>query len=181
MKKKNGGNGTDPALKYNWREFHPAASDSRGHGPVIQVKVPTNVAAQMSTVVNSKKFPYEGVSQLIRHAILRHLEWLEDQEEVPSVLGIIKAMDEIVQNEECVQGTERLYEKVRELVEKNERENDPRAVRESVRLIGSLRGKLQDMPEGYWKDKIMERFDEDYSEMVRLCPRVSLKVLGDEE
>jgi len=178
IKNHNGHNGgkpdPDPTIKYSWREFHPAATDSRGHGPSVAVRFPNDVMAQISVIVTTHKFPYETNAQLIRHAVMRHMEWLKDQEPVPSVLGVLKAMGRALLEEECNKEREKVYERIREVMERNEKEQDPEAMKENLRLVADIVDMLEDMPEGYWKEKIKRKFKRDYVDVLKRCHKVPL-------
>ena len=61
-------------------EFKTPASDSRGHSEKLnQIRVPGQVAARLSEVVESGiwKGYYKRVTDVQRHALVRHLKWLD--------------------------------------------------------------------------------------------------------
>ena len=61
-------------------EFKTPASDSRGHSEKLsQVRVPGQIAAQLTNVVESGvwKGYYKHITDVQRHAIIRHLKYLD--------------------------------------------------------------------------------------------------------
>lgn len=69
---------------YDARSFYTQSSDSKGHHAKIQVKIPTNIAGEISRLVQSGVIPeYDTAQALIRDAIVHRLhavnEWIKDE------------------------------------------------------------------------------------------------------
>ena len=79
-----GTNWTTSSDGYDARSFYTQSSDSKGHHAKIQVKVPTNIAGEISRLVQSGVIPeYDTAQALIRDAIIHRLhhvnEWIKDE------------------------------------------------------------------------------------------------------
>ena len=75
--------------------FRVPASDAKGHSISKSFRVMPVLSNAMSVMLNSRAFPYKKESELIRHALVRHIKWLESIGDVPSVSGEVEAMAEI--------------------------------------------------------------------------------------
>jgi len=86
-------------------DFYVPAKDERGHADTFTFKLDPRYSAQISKMVQHPALPYESNSDLIRHAIKNHLEWLDRVVENPPVssYSIIRAT-EFMQAELHIQG-----------------------------------------------------------------------------
>jgi len=53
------------------------APNRHGHSADLGFKVPPETKSKVEEIVESRAFPYVSVSHLMRHALWRHLNWLE--------------------------------------------------------------------------------------------------------
>ena len=84
------------------KDFLVPASDVRGHSARLQFRVHPGHAQQIDSVVAAKHFPYRSRGDLYRHALTRHLKWLEaiGADGIPSVIQHVEVIMEIVRAEE---------------------------------------------------------------------------------
>ena len=53
------------------------AQNRHGHSADLGFRVPPEMKSKVEEIVESRAFPYVSVSHLMRHALWRHLQWLE--------------------------------------------------------------------------------------------------------
>ena len=77
------------APKYDVTEFIIPVSDSKGHSTPIALRC-------QSRFIRARKYPYKTPSDILRHALYRHIHWLHEQEpECASTLVYLDAAVEI--------------------------------------------------------------------------------------
>ena len=83
------------------KHFLIPASDSKGKSAQVQFRVQPSHIRQLEVILQSRRFPYKTLSDMLRHAVVGHLKWLEMQKPDPdSMLWKILAMDEILKDQE---------------------------------------------------------------------------------
>ena len=130
-------------------EFLVPASDNKGHSERLWTRIQPGHERQMEIILRSKFFPYNSKGDITRHAIARHLQWLVGQGPIPSVLGQVDAIIEIMREEEFNRGFQEVLGRLMKSVEYH------MAKGESLRagaLIARVMSKVADMPEGQWKE-----------------------------
>jgi len=75
--------------------FQVPASDTKGHNTKLWFRLQPGHAQMIDRVVSSRKFPYRSQGDLLRHAILRHMHFLDALAPVPSVLAQVDAIIEV--------------------------------------------------------------------------------------
>ena len=137
-------------------DFIVPASDIKGHSSRFWGNMQPALDRQISVIVNSKWFPYKSKGDLIRHAIQRHLHWLETLAPFPSVMGQVDAILELVRDEqfnsEFADAIVKLTDQVARYVATNQL---PRAKSLVIRVMD----KIQGMPEGAWKDQYVSEIE----------------------
>lgn len=62
--------------KYDLQEFLVDSSDSKGHSTPLGTRCTYGQVRSVQELLATKKFPYKTTSDLLRHALYRHIEWL---------------------------------------------------------------------------------------------------------
>lgn len=133
-------------------EFCVPAQDQHGHSERIWTRIQEGYDREMDTIISSRMFPYKTKSDLIRHAVKRHLLFLNEVSPLPlqSVMGQAMAIEELMREEQYLQQftamTTRLHEMVNNYLANSE---DDKA----RSLVARVVAKINDMPESSWKDK----------------------------
>lgn len=146
-----------PRRRYDPKEFIWPASDDKGQSRKIWCRLPPMVEHQMEVIVASKKFPYTFTSDLVRHAIIRHLGWLLRMESgITSYIQQIDAMGQVLGHVEQQQRFSELADRVDRVIGDLVGEGtDGR--KEALKLLHSLLQQLNGMEDGYWKDRTKDR------------------------
>lgn len=121
---------------------------------------------QIEVLLAGDKFPYYTASDLIRHGLVRHIEFLVRVEPDYSAhfLAGVKAMNRAVSDSHYRQETSTLFNKltaqVDALLEAGERG-------EAVRLIGETRHFIKGVARTVWARELESMFDEKYGHYLR--------------
>jgi hypothetical protein len=142
--------------KYDPAEFIIPASDSKGHSERAWCRLSPGHDRQLDIVLRSRRFPYRTKGDIIRHAIVRTLKWLESMEDVPSVLGQVDMMMDILRDEQMQQEFIAMFEAMQRVIGNHVSAG---ATGEARRLVAKMKMQIQKMPDGHWKNRYHEELD----------------------
>ena len=157
-------------------EFRVPASDTRGHNQRFQMRFQPGMAQQLENVVGAHRWPYKTPADVVRHALLRHLHWLEEQYPIKSVTAQIEAISAVMREEEFQQEFENVFGKLQSQVNTligQSRNSQANTLVTRVWLM------LQDMPDGDWKRNYIDEMKTRFGSMVEM-KEVALNVFVDE-
>ena len=162
---------------YDPDEFLIPASDSAGHGAKVWARVPPGILRQISELIAAGIFPYKTSSDLLRHALDRHLPYLNSLEPLPSITGQVEAANVVIRRQIHQQEFTTTMADLNRAVEACVKEG---ALGEARRLVSQVRHALKKMPDGYWRDRYLselrERFEHLFDGLkVSLVPRRALR------
>ncbi len=159
--------------------FHVPVSDSKGHNQQVVFRCMPNLVEAMNIMVQSRKFPYNTISECIRHSIVRHLGWLEGfGNGVPSVTGQIRAINQIIHEEERNIEFKGVLDKLREQVGCLRRDGDDERIPQYVHAVLAA---IKAMPEGYWKRKYLSIVNKDFGDVLGSAQKVDWTESEDNE
>ena len=160
-------------------DFYHPSSDARGHNSPVSVKVPPDLSARLEKLFASGAFPYSTKSDLIRHAMARHLAFLDR----------LQADNRIPGNEWA------RYEAMRALTLETERQKKFRETLQSLSdNVGSLKseglhdqaakivyqiGKIVETMEEPWRSKYQREIESRFGDLLDQRGRASLRNWGD--
>lgn len=155
-------------------DFRVPASDSKGHSVPKSFRVMPILSHAISVMMTSKAFPYKTEAELIRHAIMRHLHWLEKIGDVKSVTGQVEAANVVLREELLFEEYQETFTSLRGRVINLISRGDNQEAR---RIVMRMRSYFNDMPEGYWKTQYEKQLKEwDY--LFDNAPKVGLSNLS---
>jgi len=152
-------------------DFRISATDTNGHSTRMWCKVVPGHAAQIDAVVQSRKFPYRKMGDLIRHAISRHLAYLQAIAPVRSVMGEVDVILEICRQEEYAADFKASIDTISRLVTKH---LDDNSKAEAGRLIMRVLHQIELMPEGHWRDKYKADILARFGHLIKDAPTLDL-------
>ena len=136
------------------------AGDDRGHSTRLQFRSSPAYGRRIDEAVHSRKFPYKTHSDLLRHALDRHLKYLDELEpELELDMARIDVINRIINRKreeiDFIKSIKSLTETVHFLVE----EGADQKVRETLREILEDVDRIQDeyLCNSY-RDKVKKRF-----------------------
>ena len=162
--------------RLNAESFRIPASDTRGHSAKEWFRIPPDYAEQMAGIVQGGAFPYKSKGDLIRHAIHRHLHWLDSisptpLQRSPSELDLIS---EIVRRQEMQAEFREVMQRASKMI--NIYIAEEGAVEEAKKLARQIQARVEQMPDGYWKRMFERKLREQHGELLaKPKPRIAGK------
>jgi len=154
-------------------------SDDKGHSAPLPTRVPPDWLRQIDTMLKNLQIPYQNRADFVRDAIARHLEFVEAwSNKDGSILGKIKSMMDLIEEERCQQGFEGVLVNLRERVGYFKQKNAPR---EAIRCVLKILQYVEDMNEGHWKDTFAGLLRNEYSDLLKNAKKVSLIPIVEEK
>ena len=158
--------GVDPT------QFRVPASDAKGHSSRFFFRAQPGHGKQLESIVQSKKFPYRTKGDVLRHAFVRHLRWIESIEPMPSVTAEVDAIMEVMRVAEFHSDFSAVFEKVGEMISVHMGQG---AIGEARRLLLTIMTHIKRMPDGYWKDKYDRESKERYGHILSSADSADLR------
>jgi hypothetical protein len=124
--------------------FFIPGRDEKGASQAITFHVPPYLARLINIMVHSKRFPYVGGEDLVRHAIVRHLRWLCGIRETikPQMVPMLEVILEANRDAEFRIKAEKAFKQIDAKVEYYMRNNE---VAEAVRLVGFIMSRVNEV------------------------------------
>lgn len=146
-------------------DFRVPASDAQGHSVKQFFRCTPGHERQMAKHVTGGKFPYRSKSDLIRHALARHLRWLDDHgdSEIASVTRQVDAILEIVKDDEYYGEFKLAMQRLKERVSIHIADG---AHNEARRLVMAVQEQVALMPEGFWQDKYEKVLKQEFGSFI---------------
>jgi hypothetical protein len=146
-------------------EFRVPASDEKGHDRRLTIRLHPGYTTQLAKILESKWFPYETTHQIVRHALKRHLEWLETLAPITgSVLHRTNAILELLVEEEE-------QDKFQEVITKTERQVGTYLgsgrVQRARSLVKRVLDQVNEMPESQWKDQYQQELNHKFAYLLK--------------
>ena len=133
-------------------DFRVPANDTLGHSERAWFRIQPGHDRQLDTVATSKLFPYRSKGDIIRHAVKRHLDWLETLAPVPSVTAQVDAVLEIMREEEYNEDFKEVFERMGERIGRYMGNGQ---VDQARSLVSRVQSTIDRMPEGGWRDQYL--------------------------
>ena len=130
------------------------------------------MARQIEQIIQSKQFPYRTKGDFLRHALHRHVRWLSTLGEVPSVMGQVDTILEIMRDEEMNNDFSLVFAKLEERINSYLSDGDSK---EAARLILLIKSHIAEMPSGFWKTKYTKRLNDRFGRLTNGMKKLNLK------
>ena len=148
-------------------DFRVPASDTHGHATGMTFRIQPGHERQLRSASNSGLFPYRTIGDVLRHAVKRHLDWLDTLSPVPSVTKEVDNILEIIREDEFRAD----YKHVLEALGRNIAQSLVAGEVDRARaMIIRIRSGVENMPEGYWRDKYMGEINNKYGYLLNSQP-----------
>jgi len=169
---------TIPETDIDFDDFRHPSSDERGHNARMMFRCQPQLAEQTTIFAVSPKFPYHTQSDLIRHALVRHLRWLHildsqlgDDQVNADRLHRSEALSAILREEEANTEFNHTIERLQDLVNSLVSQGETRRASQVVyRILGEVDG----MGDDHWREKYREALTRRFSVQIDNAPRLSL-------
>ena len=168
--------------KYPHREFKVSAHDGKGHTEKVQLRMTPQMFAMVNKAMGTKIWPYENWQELVRHAIKRHLSFLEaDEPRCGNLTAELKAIDDTLYDEEMNQEFQSTYDHARVVMNQNRKLGGKGAAARNLGIISNVWRRIRKMDEEYWRNLWMERVRQEYEDALSAAPAIGFVELEDRE
>ncbi len=154
-------------------EFRVPASDTKGHSSRNWFRCTPAMARVIDQTLGSKQFPYRTKGDLLRHALSRHVRWLETIRPVASVTAEVDAIMEIMRDEEFHDDFVNVFEKLGERISNH---MSGGSAGEARRLLLSTLRHVDNMPDGHWKNKYKKEINSKYGHILKEAKKAKLSL-----
>jgi len=151
--------------------FRVGGSDTKGHNIRMFFRAQPGHAHQVESIIQSKVFPYRRKGDLLRHALHRHLEWLESLAPIPSVTTQVDVILQFIRQEEFNSDFMFTFEALTKTIANYLVEG---ADGQAVRVMMEAQKSIAAMSDGYWKDKYTTALEEKFGYLVKEAKKASL-------
>lgn len=158
-------------------EFRIPASDMQGHSARHYFRTIPQMTRVVAMLVDSKKFPYRTKGDLLRHALHRHVKWLEKQDKVKSVSGQVNAIVELMRDEEMNSDFMLVFDKLAQRISVHLASG---SLGEATRLLRVVQDHIKQMPDGYWRDRYNTQFKSKFGHLIKRNKKANLREVEDE-
>jgi len=146
-------------------EFRVPANDTNGHSERAWFRIQPGHDRQLDTIAGSSAFPYRSKGDIIRHAVRRHLDWLETLAPVPSVTAQVDAIIEIVREEEFNEDFRQVFDRLSERIGSYVGVGQ---VDRAKSLVSRVMNQIESMPDGGWRDQYMSELNSRFGYLMSL-------------
>jgi Arc/MetJ-type ribon-helix-helix transcriptional regulator len=139
--------------------------DEEGHGCREYVQIPPKIARKLEELVQSGVLPYKIKSDILRHAIYRHIYWLMSKRHTGKVNHILLAMEAsiLVTREEYIKAKYRtLVESMRDRLTDHMKQGN---LGDATRLYMHVRAMVDKSNDSIWRTKILSELGDLYFEL----------------
>lgn len=164
--------------KQDLEDFQIPASDTKGHSARHWFRCIPAMARQVEQIIQARTFPYRTKGDLLRHALHRHMRWLNNINPTPTVSGQVDAILEIMRDEEMNNDFALVFNKVDERINNHIMLGENK---EASRLVLVIQSHVNRMPEGFWKGKYKAKIAEKYGMLIKGTERASIGDMDDED
>ena len=117
-------------------------------------------ANHVSAIVEKRIFPYRTKGDLMRHALHRHLHWLESLGSgVPSITAQVDALMSILVDDERASVYRASFDKLGDRIAYYVGVGE---VNQGRRLLLEVLSKIEGMPESYWKSRYIQEVKDNH-------------------
>lgn len=154
-----------PDMEYELDEFVVPSQDERGHSSREYIRCPPGWERDMEVIIESRKFPYQTKSDLIRHAMFRHLAWLHRiADEIPkSYFSSLMIQRRVMQEHKFQADTEHTFKALADMIDLYVSRSDFKAAR---KMVSSCLDSLRSVAECGWKTRFHSRFMAQYGYLI---------------
>lgn len=158
-------NFSDEDLRHTAEEFLCPGQDDKGVSHRLHFRVTPITERALEVLRDSKRFPYKTVSDIVRHAVMRHIAWLHLIE--PTVpkhfLAGLTAVNEVVRDSEIMAAVSETFRKLDATIELHIAAGDEP---EAIRVLSMARSQIVKVPDCRWKRNFLNQFSTKYAKLL---------------
>lgn len=143
-------------------EFRIPAQDDGGQSELVSFRCPPDWVEHLEKTLTSSQFPYRSRGDLVRHALARHIDWLNGLQQSASVPSRVVLMQEILREEQDALDYCHIFSKLKEVVAGILA--GPGGMEEARRLVRDIWKHIQKMTPGYWQTRYSQELQAKFGE-----------------
>jgi len=168
-KKKRNGDGDGPVvvefsdeeMTHKPEEFLCPGQDDRGNSVRVTFRCPPIMERDLEIVRSNRHLPYKTISDVVRHAVYRHLSWLHQMEPMPEhIISGLEMVMEVCRDAEMRSRVEETFVAMDRIIDDRLAEGDNG---EALRLMTETKQKILKMPQSRWRQNWLNRFSRKYA------------------
>jgi hypothetical protein len=150
---------------YNQEEFIIPAQDDKGHSTPTSVRLSAELSRDIEIIIQGRVFPYKTQGDLLRHAVVRHLEWLHVLEPgFPThLLSAHLAQMDVLKEEEMRLSAHLVFKKLHDQVDGYMSVNE---LGEARRVAATVLSRLTGTADSAFKRRFESRFRKQYKSLL---------------
>ena len=150
---------------YNPDEFIIPAQDDKGHSIRETVRISNELQRDIEVLIQGRVFPYKTSGDLLRHAVVRHIEWLHKLETgfPKHLLSAYQAQMDVLREEEMRLAAHNVFKKLHDQVEAYLASGEPGEAR---RVAATVKSRLAGVADSAWKRRFETRFLRQYTDLL---------------
>ena len=150
--------------EYLVSDFVIPVSDKNGHNGTEGFKCQYAYSRRIDVILATKKFPYSTRSDVLRHALHRHLDWLSEIEpEIPNMASL-ELVNDIIKaaaaEREFTSSFEGLCKEVQSMQNKG-------ATEEAQRMVKNALRQAKQMNPSYWTGWYIQQIEEKFAALLK--------------
>jgi hypothetical protein len=150
-------------LEADDRDYYVPAQDAKGHSDRIWARVTPAHIRELHVILQSRKFPFRTVSDIVRWCVDRGIRELATREGRPSVLRQVDAVMEVLREDYYCESFTNLFEALSRSVNRHLANG---AHGEARRVVAMTREHLAAMPDGYWRRRYLDELDRQFGHLL---------------
>lgn len=146
--------------KYDWDEFVIPSRDQKGMSSRAIFRIQPGHQRQAEIFLASRRFPYRTIGDLFRHAIDRHLKYLQSLE--PGDLSMLGAVDQIsymIRDDQFWGEMEGVF---KSMADRTQMYLDRGDYGDARRIMAQIRTAIDDIPDYQWRVRYRQRFTQQF-------------------
>ncbi len=155
---------SDAKKSYNPKEFIVPPGDASGHSTRLQFRCSPAYGRRLDVIIHSRRFPYNTPSDILRHALHRHLDYLSQIEpKIPLDMPSLTIVNNLFTTQQemlrFLESSKSLSKIVYDLLGSG-------AQAEARRIVSSTLCELERMEKSHWRDSYIEEVKKHFGHLL---------------
>lgn len=159
------------APKYDPSQFFVAPADAKGVSYRKTFRIPPDMEKGIEVLIASKRFPFQTDGEFLRWAVMRGFRELEAMEPVGSVGKQVEILSAWLTEETAFSEFTEAFQQLEHTVSRYMADSAPE---QALRIVAVARFQIEQMPEGYWRDRYLEELHKRFNQLAGHVPALTL-------
>lgn len=152
---------SDQEMQYKPEEFLCPGQDDHGNSVRLTFRCPPIMERDLEIIRDNRHLPYKTISDIVRHAVYRHLHWLHEMEDMPQhILTGLDMVMEVCRDAEMRSKVEETFVAMDRIIDQRLQDGEKD---EAMRLMTETKQKILKMPNSRWRQNWLDRFTRKYA------------------